>query len=347
MSAKYLTKSSILPNLLIQGVPPVSKRAAQVQLASKVHAIRAFNRFYTQRIGVLQRGLLHSPYSLTEVRVLYELANGRDLTATELQKLLDLDPGYLSRIVQSFERNGMLLRERSKKDGRQSLLRLTPQGRKVFSGLDARQSSDVGQLLQPLSANRQQRLISSMQTIQKVLTGNGTGSGKVLLRTHKPGDMGWVVFRHGVLYDREYGWDERFEVLVGEIVVNFVRNFDAERERCWIAELDGERVGSIFLVKDTATVAKLRLLLVEPSARGHGVGTLLVKECIDFARKAGYRKLTLWTNSVLDAARHIYEVAGFRLVKEEKHTSFGHRLTGQYWELEISASTRRDLDAVI
>ncbi len=323
------------------GVFRLSKAATPKQPASNVRAVRAFNRFYTQRIGVLQRGLLDSPYSLTEVRVLYELANGRDLTATNLQKLLDLDPGYLSRMLRSFERSGLVSGVRSKKDGRQTLLRLTPRGRKVFSGLDDRQSSEVGKMLDPVPQAAQESLIASMETIQNVLKGNGPGNGMVILRAHGPGDMGWVMSRHGELYDREYGWDERFEALVGEIVVNFIRNFDAERERCWIAEIDGKRVGSIFLVKDTTAVANLRLLLVEPSARGRGVGKLLVSECVDFARKAGYRKLTLWTNSVLDAARHIYEASGFRLVKEEAHSSFGHSLIGQYWQLDIAASGSR------
>jgi len=305
--------------------------------ASHVRAVRAFNRFYTQRIGVLQHGVLQSPYSLTEVRVLYELANGADLTASDVRRILGLDPGYLSRILRSFEHSGMLSRERSKKDGRRSLIRLTGHGRKVFAALNARQSSDVEKMLQSVPDSVREKLVGSMQTIQKVLNSETPGSGRVSLRTHRPGDMGWVMFRHGILYEREYGWDERFEALVGEIVVNFIRDFDAERERCWIAELDGERVGSVFLVKDTATVAKLRLLLVEPAARGHGVGKLLVSECIDFARKAGYRRLTLWTNDVLDAARHIYESAGFELVKEEKHSSFGHGLIGQYWSLNLQA----------
>ncbi|HEX9606018.1 MAG TPA: helix-turn-helix domain-containing GNAT family N-acetyltransferase [Gemmatimonadaceae bacterium] len=320
----------------------MSKAATPIP-ADRVRAVRAFNRFYTRQIGVLQRGVLQSPYSLTEVRVLYELANGMDLTATELERLLDLDPGYLSRILRVFERRGMLLRERSRKDGRQRLLRLTARGRKVFSELDVRQSREVGKMLEPISEDGHETLIASMQAIQGVLIGKSGGKGKVSVRTHSPGDMGWVMFRHGVLYDREYGWDERFEALVGEIVVNFLKNFDEERERCWIAEIDGKRVGSIFLVKESTTVAKLRLLLVEPSARGHGVGKLLVRECIDFAQKAGYRKLTLWTNSVLDAARHLYEVAGFRLVKEEKHTSFGHELTGQYWELELQTDNWTEL----
>lgn len=320
--------------------------------ASHVHAVRAFNRFYTQRIGVLHHGVLQSPYSLTEVRVLYELANETDLTATDVQTILGLDRGYLSRILRRFERSGMLSREASKKDRRRSLIRLTAHGRKVFSALNARQSSDVEKMLQSVPDSAREKLVGSMRTIQRALnnetraaparsatTGrsDSAAAGRVSLRAHRPGDMGWVMFRHGVLYEREYGWGERFEALVGEIVVNFIKNFDAERERCWIAEIDGERVGSVFLVNDTATVAKLRLLLVEPVARGRGVGRLLVSECIDFARKAGYRKLTLWTNSVLDAARHIYESAGFELVKSEKHSRFGHNLTGQYWSLNLSA----------
>jgi DNA-binding MarR family transcriptional regulator/GNAT superfamily N-acetyltransferase len=313
----------------------MSKVATPVPHASNVRAVRAFNRFYTQRIGVLQRGVLRSPYSLTEVRVLYELANGTDLTATDLQRPLGLDPGYLSRMLRNFERGGMVSRDRSKKDGRQSFVRLTAKGRKVFSGLDARQSGEVGKMLQTLSQSGRQNLITSMRAIQSALAGKDAGKANVSVRTHKPGDMGWVMFRHGVLYSQEYGWDERFEALVGEIVVNFVRNFDAKRERCWIAELDGQQVGSVFLVKDTATTAKLRLLLVEPDARGHGIGKLLVNECIHFARKAGYCKLTLWTNSGLDAARHIYEAAGFELVSEEKHDKFGDGLTGQFWELAL------------
>jgi len=310
-------------------------KSTPAALDSNVRAVRAFNRFYTQRIGVLQRGMLRSPYSLAEVRVLYELAHGTDLTATDLQRLLGLDPGYLSRMLRSFDRGGMVSRDRSKKDGRQSFIRLTAKGRRVFSGLDARQSGEVGKMLQVLSQGGRQNLIASMRAIQSVLAGKDAGKASISVRTHQPGDMGWVMFRHGVLYAREYGWDDRFEALVGEIVVNFLGNFDAKRERCWIAEIDGERAGSVFLVKDTATTAKLRLLLVEPDARGHGIGKLLVNECIDFARKAGYRKLTLWTNNGLDAARHIYQAAGFALVSEEKHDKFGEGLTGQYWELAL------------
>lgn len=323
--------------------------------AANIAAIRAFNRFYTKKTGLLQQGLLDSPYSLTEVRVLYELAHQKDLTATDLTESLGIDPGYLSRLLRHFEKNGLITRKRSQGDGRSSLLRLTPTGRSVFSGLNVRQSDAIGRMLEGVPPESQQSLVAAMEIIMKVLgtdeargaqsvagsnrvqgvPSTGSTGGKLGLRPHLPGDMGWVMFTHGLLYAREYDWDERFEALVGEIVVNFIRSLDPERERCWIAEFGDERVGSIFLVKDTPTVAKLRLLLVTPAARGQGVGKRLVDECIAFARHAKYRKLTLWTNSVLDAARHIYEATGFRLVKEEEHTSFGHRLTGQYWELQL------------
>jgi DNA-binding MarR family transcriptional regulator/GNAT superfamily N-acetyltransferase len=283
---------------------------------------------------LLQRGLLDSPYSLTQVRILYELAHATELTATDLGDLLGLDAGYLSRILREFERSRLITRTRSRIDGRASHLALTARGRKIFAGLNSRQSDEVARLLAPLPDDAQSELVDSMQKIERVL-GDRVSRKKVVLRQHRPGDMGWVMFRHGVLYHQEYGWDERFEALVGEIVVGFLRNFDSARERCWIAEIDGERVGSIFLVKETSAVAKLRLLLVEPSARGHGVGRLLVKECIAFGRRAGYRKITLWTNSVLDAARHLYVEAGFELVKEEKHSRFGKALVGQHWSLKL------------
>lgn len=301
----------------------------------KIDAVRAFNRFYTKRIGLLQRRLLDSPHSLTEARILYEVAHHKNLAATDLIDSLGIDPGYLSRILRGFERNGMIKRKRSKDDGRRSLVRLSARGRTLFSALNERQSDEVAKMLERLPPEAQNDLLGSMRSIEQVLDATQSPANEVLLRPHRPGDMGWVMFMHGVLYNREYGWDDRFEALVGEIVVNFIRSFDPDRERCWIAEIEGERVGSIFLVKDTETVAKLRLLLVTPAARGMGVGKHLVNACIVAARQAGYTKLTLWTNSVLDAARHIYEATGFQMVAEEEHTSFGHSLTGQYWELAL------------
>jgi len=303
--------------------------------SSRIAAVRAFNRFYTRRIGLLQGGILDSPYSLTQVRVLYELAHTPSLSATDLGDLLGLDPGYLSRILRGFEHDGLITRARASTDRRRSVLGLAAKGRKIFSGLESRQSAEVERMLAPIADPAQGDLVSSMRTIAEVL-GDVVPHKKVSLRTHRSGDMGWVMFRHGALYHREYAWDERFEALVGEIVVDFIRHFDAARERCWIAEIDGARVGSVFLVKHTQRIAKLRLLLVEPAARGHGVGKLLVKECIAFARKAGYRKITLWTNSVLDAARHIYIAEGFQMVKEERHSEFGEGLIGQNWELLLS-----------
>jgi DNA-binding MarR family transcriptional regulator/GNAT superfamily N-acetyltransferase len=301
----------------------------------RVGAVRRFNRFWTRRIGVLREGYLESPFSLTEVRVLYELAYREDTTASELGKELGLDTGYLSRILRGFEERGLIAKKPSETDGRRSLLRLTEGGREAFVPLDARSREDVGAMLDDLSVVEQDRLVGAMHTIERLLGARPEPKVPYLLRQHEPGDMGWVVHRHGVLYAREYGWDERFEALVARIVADFVDYYDPAKERCWIAEMDGEIVGCVFVVKASDTVAKLRLLLVEPEARGLGLGTYLVEECIRFARGRGYEKLTLWTNSVLDAARRIYEEKGFEVVEEEEHHSFGKDLVGQNWELKL------------
>jgi DNA-binding MarR family transcriptional regulator/GNAT superfamily N-acetyltransferase len=301
----------------------------------RVGAVRCFNRFWTRRIGVLQEGYLESPFSLTEVRVLYELAYREDTTASELGKELGLDTGYLSRILRGFEERGLIAKKPSETDGRRSLLRLTEGGREAFVPLDARSREDVGAMLDDLSVVEQDRLVGAMHTIERLLGARPEPKVPYLLRQHEPGDMGWVVHRHGVLYAREYGWDERFEALVARIVADFVDYYDPAKERCWIAEMDGEIVGCVFVVKASDTVAKLRLLLVEPEARGLGLGTHLVEECIRFARGRGYEKLTLWTNSVLDAARRIYEEKGFEVAEEEEHHSFGKDLVGQNWELKL------------
>lgn len=310
---------------------------AEAGFEARVDAMRRFNRFYTRQIGVLPEGLLRSPFSLTEARVLYEIAHREKPTAAELGKELGLDGGYLSRILRGFRRRGLVGRRPSEADGRQSLLGLTRRGKAAFATLNKRSRDEVGGMLGRLPAGGQGRLIEAMGTIEALLgaPGGRRAAAPYLLRSHQPGDMGWVVHRHGVLYAQEYGWDERFEALVADIVARFIKHFDPKRERCWMAEKDGEIVGSVFLVKQSATVARLRLMLVEPSARGMGIGTRLVGECIRFARQAGYRKITLWTNSVLLAARHIYEQAGFRLVHEEAHHSFGHDLVGETWDLKL------------
>jgi DNA-binding MarR family transcriptional regulator/GNAT superfamily N-acetyltransferase len=308
---------------------------AETDLGRRIDAVRRFNRFYTRQIGVLQNGLLRSPFSLTEARILYELAHRERPTATEIGKALGLDAGYLSRILRGFERRGLVEKTASEADGRQVLLSLTEQGREAFGELNARSNEEVAAMLSGLPACEQDRLVEAMHAIEELLGARPEPKVPYLLRPHRPGDMGWVVHRHGVLYAQEYGWDERFEALVAEIVAGFIRNYDPKRERCWIAERDGEIVGSVFLVRHSETVAKLRLLLVEPRARGLGIGSRLVEECIRFAEETGYRKITLWTNSVLHAARRIYQAAGFRLVREEPHHSFGHDLVGQTWELTL------------
>jgi DNA-binding MarR family transcriptional regulator/GNAT superfamily N-acetyltransferase len=303
----------------------------------RISAVRHFNRFFTRQIGVLRESLLHSAYSLTEARILFELAHCDDMTASALCRELGLDPGYLSRILARLEQLGVIEKIRSEIDGRQRLLRLTQDGQSAFALLDQRSREEVAELLSDLSEADQQRLLEAMQTIQGVLNPNPVFkfSMPFVLRPHEPGDMGWVTHRHGVLYAQEYGWDERFEALVAQIVADFISNYNPARERCWIAEMGGEIAGSVFVVQSSATIAKLRLLLVEPKARGLGLGARLVEECIRFARRSGYQKLMLWTNSVLIEARHIYEKKGFVLVAQEAHHSFGHDLIGETWELAL------------
>jgi len=304
-------------------------------IAERVEAIRSFNRFFTRQIGVLREGLLHTSYSLTEARVLFELGRRGSLTATDLSGELGLDPGYLSRILSGLEKRGVLEKARSETDGRRRLLSLTSEGEEGFSLLDARSREEVSEMLGELSEGDQHRLLEAMRTIEGILTDGFKYSEPFVLRGPEPGDMGWIVHRHGALYAREYGWDERFEALVARIVSEFVNDHDPDNERCWVAEMDGEIVGSVFLVRQDEEVAKLRLLLVEPRARGLRLGSRLVEECIRFARRRGYKTLTLWTNSVLDAARHVYEEKGFKLVDEEAHHSFGKDLVGQNWELTL------------
>ena len=311
------------------------KRDTGGVLETRIEAVRRFNRFFTRRIGVLREGLLHSPYSLTEARVLFEVAHRDQVTASDLWRELGLDPGYLSRILGRLEQGGLIGKARSETDGRRRLLSLTPEGKRAFSLLDDRSCEEVSEMLGELSEGDQRRLLEAMRTIESVLDRDFKFSEPFLLRPHEPGDVGWVVHRHGVLYAREYGWDERFEALVARIVADFIDGYDPARERCWIAEMNGERVGCVFVVNGGDAVAKLRLLLVEPEARGLGLGTRLVEECVRFARRTGYETLTLWTNSVLGAARRIYKERGFELVEEEAHRSFGHELVGESWELAL------------
>ena len=304
---------------------------------SRVDAVRRFNRFYTQRIGMLRQGLYDSPWSLTEVRVLYELAHAADATvATDLAQRLGLDAGYLSRILRGFVAKGYLRKAPARGDARRLQLTLTPAGRKAFAPLDRASHDEIAAMLVPMASEAQARLVGAMGTIESLLGDPPASAAPVVLRAHRPGDIGWVVSCHGRLYAREYGWDESFEALVAEIAARFVKHYQPKRERCWIAERDGENVGSVFVVEKSPTVAQLRLLIVDPSARGAGIGRRLVAECIDFTRRAGYRKLMLWTNAGLDAARHLYEDAGFRLTREEQHRSFGKDLIGQTFILDLA-----------
>lgn len=317
--------------------------------AHRIEAVRRFNRFYTRRIGVLHEGLLDSPFSLTEGRILWELAHlegSAGITATDLGRLLDLDAGYLSRLLKSLKERGLVQATPSPHDARQSMLQLSLAGRAAFAPLDQRSQQDVGALLGTLGESQQVELLQAFQRVQKLMDAPGPTStpGSFILRPHRPGDMGWLVSRHGALYAREYQWDMRFEALVARIAADFIDHFDARREACWIAERDGVNIGCVCLVQardegsgaPIAGVAQLRLLLVEPCARGLGLGERLATECERFAREVGYQRIRLWTNSQLAAAKHIYRKAGYRLVASEPFQGFGHDLTGETWELDLA-----------
>jgi DNA-binding MarR family transcriptional regulator/GNAT superfamily N-acetyltransferase len=301
----------------------------------QISAVRAFNRFYTRKLGVLDQQLLKSPFSLSEARVLYELANGENLAAKEIGIELGLDPGYLSRIIQNFDENGLITRKPLSSDRRQYQLGLTAKGRQAFAKVNRSSHDDVAAMLATLPRGDSERLVGAMAVIERLLGAPRVPPPPATLRGPRPGDMGWVVQSHGSLYASEYGFDSSFEGLVAEVAAKFLSSFDASRERCWIAEIDGAQVGSIFLVRHTDEVAKLRLLLVDPTGRGQGLGQRLVAECVAFARQCGYRKITLWTQSILVAARRIYQDAGFVQVATEPHRSFGQSLIGETWEREL------------
>jgi DNA-binding MarR family transcriptional regulator/GNAT superfamily N-acetyltransferase len=306
---------------------------------NRIAAVRRFNRFYTRQIGVLRKNFLDSPYSLGEARVLYEIGNGSARTATEIGRALDLDAGYLSRVLRDFEKRALIRRQTSKRDARQSHLTLAPSGRKAFALLDQLSQRDIGAMLRKLAPARQAQLIDAMHTIEQLLGAEDgeklSESRDYIVREPRHGDFGWIVKCNAEIYAAEYGWTAPFEGVCAQIVADFVNKFDPKRERCWIAEMDGKNVGSIMLAKDSDDTARVRLLILDPKARGLGLGARLVDECIRFARRAGYKKVTLWTHSVLTAARHIYQKAGFRLMRTERHKSWGRPVISEHWDLEL------------
>lgn len=308
---------------------------AEQDIDRRIHAVRRFSRFYTRRIGMLGEGQLGSPFTLAETRVLYEIASRKDPSAAELVRDLWLDAGYLSRILAAFERRGLVARSADADDRRRRRLALTGAGRAAFAELDERSHREIGALLRRLPAEDQDRLVAALGAVERLLADSPEAPEAVVLRPHRPGDLGWIVHRHGVLYAAEYGWDATFEALVADVAAQFIRSFDPARERCWIAEQDGAILGSVFLVRQDEATAKLRLLYVEPAARGLGLGGRLVDACLRFADEAGYRAITLWTNSVLAAARRLYEARGFRLIRSEPHRSFGHELVSETWEKRL------------
>lgn len=305
-------------------------------LAEDIAAVRAFNRFYTRRINVLEEAYLGGGFTLGECRVLFEVGRTDGLTAKQLGEMLGLDGGYISRILKRFEESSLVERRSDPLDGRSWTLHLTPSGRELFIRLNTRSEAQVGRLLANLDADRRRRLTTAMRSVRELLGPEPTGAASpIVIRAHRPGDMGWIVQRHAELYAQERGWGPLFEALVADVCAEFVRNFDPGRERCWIAERDGERLGCVFLKNAEGGVAKLRMLLVEPSVRGAGLGRRLTGECIGFARASNYREVTLWTQSVLEPARRIYAEAGFKLVAAEPHTLWGEPLIGETWRLRL------------
>jgi DNA-binding MarR family transcriptional regulator/GNAT superfamily N-acetyltransferase len=316
-------------------VQPLPQERAGERIAERIAAVRRFNRFYTQRIGVLQAAWLDSPFSLTEARVLYEIKARSGTTATEIARELGLDAGYLSRILRRFQKLRLIKKEISPADARQSFLTLTEHGRKAFAPLETRSNRDVAGMLAKLPAAQQDDLVDALRMAEGLMSETERGRADVTLRAPRAGDFGWIVQRHAVLYQREYGWGEEFEGVCAQIVADFVNKLDPRWERGWIAELNGQNVGSVLLAKETDEVARLRLLLVEPAARGLGIGKRLTDECLRSARECGYRRMTLWTHSVLTAARHVYAQAGFRLTSSEPRRSFGQDVVSEHWDMKL------------
>lgn len=298
--------------------------------SDRVESVRSFNRFYTDVLGILREGLVHTPYSLTEARLLWEIAQCGTAEVGQLRKSMNIDAGYLSRILNRFEGDGLVTRERSPEDGRRIVISLTKAGQEAFDLVNGRSGRQIAELLGTLTEEQQRKLLHAMQTIRNILE-QTTPPEAYILRPLRPGDLGWVVHRHGVVYSQEYGFDQTFEALVAKIAGEFILQHDPDREQAWIAEVDGRPAGSIFCAKKDDDTAQLRLLLVEPSARGLGIGSRLVEECVRFARRAGYQSIMLWTNNLLVDARRVYERAGFQLVREEPRRSFGRDMIEQYW----------------
>ena len=301
----------------------------------RVASVRRFNRFYTRQIGVLRKNYFDSSYSLGEMRVLYEVAHRGARTASDIMRALDLDAGYLSRVLQNFEKLGLITRKTSAVDARQSELALTARGAKTFAPFERRSQQQTSTMLGKLKPAEQVRLVAAMDSIETLLAGGGGEKPRVILRAPKAGDFGWIITRHAQIYADEYGWGDPFEGLCAQIVADFVNKYDPKFDRCWIAEMNGENVGSVMLVKDSAGVARLRLLIVDPKARGLGLGARLTDECVKFAHAAGYKKITLWTHSILTAARHVYEKVGFKLMHSEKHKSWGKPVVSEHWDMAL------------